>query len=525
MIAQRLMLTLALTLAAASVTPAARAQADRVDWPTYSGDYSGRRHSSLDQINSANVRDLRVEWVYQTRGNGNIQATPLVVDGVMYVTGPENLVYALDARTGRKIWTRERKLPENIPLCCGTVNRGVAVLGGRLFVATLDAHLLALDARTGNLLWDVVAADFRKGYTFTAAPLVLKDKVLIGVSGAEFGIRGFIDAYDARTGHRVWRFHTVPAKGEPGGETWEGDSWKTGGGSSWLPGTYDPELDLTFWGIGNPAPQLYGEDREGDNLYTNSVVALDPDTGRLRWHFQFTPHDVNDWDAIQIPVLLDAEVGGRSRKLLVQANRNGFLYVLDRTNGAFLRAGPFVEVNWTKGIGPDGRPVPPDSARRADAVCPGQYGGTNWESPTYDPATGLLYVTFYEQCFTFERKHERLREGEKWLGGIARPSPASEYLGGLRALDPRTGDRRWEFLYRGLATAGSLSTAGGLVFTGNFEGHALAFDAERGTVLWHVQTGAPVFGSPMTYMVDGRQHVALASGSSVFVFALPPAVP
>jgi alcohol dehydrogenase (cytochrome c) len=371
------------------------------NWLTYSGDYAGWRHSALEQIRTANVQHLAAQWVFQSDQKGKFETTPLVVDGVMYVTGQENLAYALDARTGRTIWRYRHPLPEKVLPCCGKVNRGFAALGDKVFLATLDAHVVALDAKTGNVVWDVAAADYSKGYVFTLAPLAVKDKIIVGVAGGEYGIRGFIDAYFAETGKRAWRFYTIPGPGEPGHETWEGDSWEHGGSPAWLTGTYDPELNLTYWGIGNPGPDAYGEEREGDNLYSDCVVALDADTGKLKWYFQFTPHDVHDWDATEIPVLLDMEFKGKPRKLLVQANRNAFYYVLDRTNGEFLHASAFARQTWAKEIGPDGRPVVlpgTDPTPDGNYVCPGVSGATNWMSPSYNPRTGLFYVATREQC-------------------------------------------------------------------------------------------------------------------------------
>ena len=327
------------------------------NWLTYSGGYAGWRHSGLGQINAANASRLGLQWTFQVGDLGQFETTPLVVDGILYGTGQSNRAFALDARTGRAIWRYQRNLPDKIQLCCGRVNRGFAILGDRLFMATLDAHLIALDSKTGSPVWDVTAADYRAGYTFTLAPLVVKNEVIVGVSGGEFGVRGFVDAYDAATGRRLWRFETVPAPGQSGHETWAGDSWKTGGAPAWLTGSFDPELNLLFWPTGNPAPNMYGKDRLGNNLYSNSMLALDPDTGKLKWFFQFTPHDVHDYDATQIPVLVDADWEGHPRKLLIQANRNGFLYVLDRTDGKFLSAAAMGRVTWAKAIGPDGEPI------------------------------------------------------------------------------------------------------------------------------------------------------------------------
>ena len=494
------------------------------NWLTYSGDYAGRRHSALDQIGTSNVGRLRPQWVFQSEEKGKFETTPLVVDGVMYVTGQENLAYALDARTGRTIWRYQHPWPEDVRLCCGTVNRGLAVLGDKVFLATLDAHVVALDAKTGNVVWDVVAADYRKGHSFTLAPLAVKDKIIVGVAGGEFGIRGFIDAYDAETGKRAWRFYAIPGPGEPGHETWEGDSWKTGGSPAWLTGTYDPELNLTYWGIGNPGPDLYGEEREGDNLYSNCVVALDADTGKLKWYFQFTPHDVHDWDATQIPILLDLEFKGKPRKLRVQANRNAFYYVLDRTNGEFLHASAFARQTWAKEIDANGRPaVLPGSGPTPEGnrVCPGLSGATNWMSPSYSPQTDLFYVAVREQCDLYFNSPQPFREGSVFFGSTYQPPDGEKNWGALRALDPRTGEMKWEFKYYSAPWAGTLSTAGGVVFAGDMEGYLFAVDAQTGKELWHFQTGAPIYSSPMTYSLDGTQYVVIPSGSGLFSFALP----
>ena len=498
------------------------------NWLTYSGDYTGQRHSGLEQIDTANVKHLAPQWIFQSEARGKFETTPLVIDGVMYVTAQDNLAYGLDARTGRMIWRYRHPLPEELPTCCGKVNRGFAALGDKLFMATLDAHVLALDAKTGNVVWDVEVADYRKGYAFTLAPLAVKDKIIVGIGGGEFGIRGFIDAYDAETGKRAWRFYTIPGPGEPGHETWEDDSWKTGGAPAWMTGTYDPELNLIYWGIGNPGPDLFGEEREGDNLYSDCVVALDADTGELKWYFQFTPHDVHDWDATEIPVLVDLEFQGKLRKLLIQANRNGFYYVLDRTNGEFLLATPFARQTWAKEIRPDGRPVVlPGSEPTPDGkyVCPGLSGATNWMSPSYNPQTGFLYVAVREQCDIYFSSEQPYREGVFFFGSAFQPAADEKQWGALRALDPRTGELKWEFKYFSAPWAGTLSTAGGLVFAGDMEGYILAVDAQTGTDLWHFQTGAPIVASPMTYLLDGKQHVAIPAGSTLITFALPDGIP
>ena len=503
------------------------AEKEPENWLTYSGDYTGKRYSRLQQIDTTNVQHLAAQWVFQTGAKGNFEATPLVFDNVMYLTGQDNVAYALDARTGRTLWRYRHSLPDGLSTCCGPVNRGLAVLGNKVFMATMDSHVVALDIKTGNVIWDVAAVDYHKGYTFTLAPLAVKDKILVGASGGEYGIRGFIDAYEAETGKRAWRFYTIPGPGEPGHETWEGDSWKTGGAPAWLTGTYDPELNLTYWGIGNPGPDAYGEERKGDNLYSDCVVALDADTGKLRWHYQFTPHDTHDWDATEIPVLLDLEFNGRPRKLLVQANRNGFYYILDRTNGEFLFAKPFGRVTWAKGIGADGRPIVvpgTEPTPEGNYVCPGVDGATNWMSPSYNPQTDLFYVATRERCGIFFNSPQPFREGILFFGSSYQPAADEKERGALRALDPRTGELKWEFKYYSAPWAGTLSTAGGLVFAADMEGYLMAFDARSGKKLWHFQTGAAMFASPMTYFLDGKQYIVIPSGSSLFAFALPDGV-
>ncbi|MGH8614819.1 MAG: PQQ-binding-like beta-propeller repeat protein [Gammaproteobacteria bacterium] len=417
----------------AGAAASARDLGATANWGTYSGDYSSTRYSRLDQVDTTNVGRLAMQWAFQT--GGALEATPLVLDGILYLAGASSTAYALDARTGRVIWHYRRNLPDKLPLCCGQDSRGLAVLSEKVYLGTLDAHLVALDAKTGSVLWDVEAAEFRKGYSFTVAPLIVKDKVVVGISGAEYGIRGFIDAYDAKTGRRAWRFHTIPGPGEPENDTWKGNSWEKGGGSAWVTGSYDPEVDLIYWGVGNPAPALYGDDRGGDNLYTDAVVALDSDTGELRWHYQFTPHDVHDWDAAQAIVLLDFEMDGAPRKLLAQANRNGFFYVLDRTNGAFLHAKPFAKVTWASEVRADGRPVVlpgTDPSPEGTYVCPGLGGATNWHSPSFHPATGLVYVTVMEECNTFYSSPTPYREGLLYIGSASLGVPKERGRGAVR---------------------------------------------------------------------------------------------
>ena len=369
-----------------------RAPAEPHNWLTYSGDLQGHRHSLLTQITPGNIRSLELAWAFQALSVEKFEATPLVIDGVLYTVQPPNDVVAIDAASGRIFWTYSYSPSMQARPCCGRLNRGLAILGDSLFMGTVDGRLLALDAKTGRERWNVVVAGARPeaGYSFTLAPLVVKDKIIAGPAGGEFGIRGFIAAFDPATGNELWRFYTIPGPGEKGHETWTGDSWRQGGGSIWTTGTYDPELNLTFWGTGNPAPVFTGDDRSGDNLYSNSLLALDPDTGALKWHFQFTPHDEFDYDATQVPVLAEIEYSGQRRKVVLLANRNGFFYVLDRTNGEFLFARPFSKVTWTTGLDAKGRPqnmVKPTS--QGTVVYPHLAGATNWYSPSFNPKTGL----------------------------------------------------------------------------------------------------------------------------------------
>lgn len=494
------------------------------NWLTYSGRYSSWRYSSLDQIKTTNVSQLSLQWAFQSAELGQFETTPLAVDGVLYGTGPNNRAFAIDARTGRAIWRYQRVLPPKVTACCGMVNRGFAILGNRLFMATLDAHVIALDTKTGNVVWDVVAADYRQGYSFTVAPLVVKNEVIVGVAGGEYGIRGFVDAYNANTGARLWRFDTVPGPGQPGHDTWSGDSWKTGGAPAWITGSYDPQLNLIYWPTGNPSPSNYGGDRLGDNLYSNSMLALDADTGTLKWHFQFTPHDLFDYDSTQVPVLVDADWQGKPRKLLVHANRNGFLYVLDRTDGKFLSANAFGKVTWAKGISEDGRPqLNPDAIPGAKGVrvCPSAIGLTNWFSPSYSPDTGLLYVTTTNQCDIFTGAPEPYRAGHDFIGSIYVPDPVERPTGAIKALDPLNGKQAWEFAYFSNPNGGVLSTAGGLVFGGDSDGNLIAIDAKTGRDLWHIQLGAGIYTTAITYQFEGRQYVVIPVGSTLFAFSLP----
>ena len=491
------------------------------NWLMYSGDYAGRRYSALDQVNAKNAASLVPKWAYQTMAGGKFETTPLVVDGVLYATGPDDRAFALDARSGRPFWQFQRALPADIRPCCGRVNRGFAILGDKVFLGTLDAHVMALDTKTGNVIWDVEAAAHTTGYSITLAPLVIKNLVLVGVSGGEYGIRGFIDAYDAATGARKWRFYTIPGPGEPGHETWEGDSWKIGGAPAWITGTYDPSTNTTFWTTGNPAPSNRGEGRAGDNLYSNSLLALDPDTGRLKWHFQFTKHDEHDYDATQVPVLVD----DGERHLIMQANRNGFFYVIDRAAGKLLSATPYGRVTWSDSKDASGIPVERKEASptlTGVPVCPGALGATNWFSPTYDPQTKLFYVSAREQCDIFSTAPQPYEAGHAFYGSAYFPNDdAQPFWGAVRAIDPSTSKVKWEFKHLSPSWSGVLSTAGGLVFTGDAEGNLMALDAATGKILWHFQCGASVYASPMTYAIDGKQYIAIAAGSTIFAFGLP----
>jgi len=495
------------------------------NWLTYSGGYQSWRYSKLDRISNSNAGTLALQWAFQSADLGQFETTPLEIDGVLYGTGQDNRAFALDARTGRAIWRYQRRLPDKVQACCGMVNRGFAALGEHLFMATLDGHVMSFDMKTGNVIWDVEAADYRQSYVFTVAPLVVKDKIIVGVAGGEYGVRGFVDAYYADSGKRAWRFYTVPGPGEPGHETWAGDSWKTGGAPAWITGSYDPELNLIYWPTGNPSPSNNGVERGGDNLYSNSMLALDADTGKLKWHYQFTPHDLHDYDSTQIPVLVDAPWQGQPRKLLLHANRNGFLYVLDRTNGMFLSAKPFFpRLNWAKEIGADGRPVVipgSDPTREGTRTCPGALGATNWFSPSYSPQTGLLYVAAAEECDVFTNAPQKYHEGHDFLGSVYVPASGEKAWGALRAFDPFTGEKKWEFKYFTPPNGGALSTAGGVVFAGDSDGNFVALDAHSGKDLWHIQLGAAIYSSPMTYALDGKQYVVIPAGGALFAFALP----
>jgi len=496
-------------------------KADPANWLTYSGSYDAQRHSLLKQIHTGNVRALVPQWIYHVPGGSRLESVPLVVNGVMYLSQP-NEVHALDARTGRLIWQYRRE-----PAIRRGPNRGVAVYNNRVYFTTPDAFLVALDARTGNFLWQSKIAEAKEGYWSPAAPLVVKGKVIAGVAPGDYGMNGFLDAYDVSTGERLWRWHAIPRPGEPGNDSWAGDSWKTGGGDTWLTGSYDPQLNLIYWGIGNPAPDFNGDLRKGDNLYTECVVALDANTGSMKWYFQFTPHDVADWDAVEIPVLVDAVFQGRPRKLLAQANRNGFYYLLDRTDGTFLLGTPFVQsVNWAKGLTPQGRPIlvpGVEPSLQGTKICPSTSGATNWMSPAYNPDTGLFYVAVLEGCGINTKSFERFRPGGfpfDATGYVESPEEPRQLY--VRALELTTGKLKWEFKQIGSRRygAGLLSTAGSLVFAGCDQGIFTALDANTGNPLWYFNTGQAITASPMTYTFKDRQYVAVEAGSDVLAFAL-----
>jgi alcohol dehydrogenase (cytochrome c) len=493
---------------------------EQQNWLTYWGDYGAIRFRNLKQIDTSNVRNLRAEWMYQTGLPGAFQTTPLVVDGIMYFTASRSSAYAVDARTGRELWHYRHQAG----VAGAGVNRGAAILGERMYMVTSDGSLIALDIKTGRLIWKTRIAPLKQGYYATIAPLAVKDKIIVGISGGEEGTRGFIDAYSADTGQRVWRFWTIPAKGEPGGDTWAADSWKRGGGPAWLTGTYDPKLNTLYWGIGNPGPDLYGEGRAGDNLYTSSLVALDADTGARKWHFQFVPHDLHDWDACLAPVLLDLKWKGRDRKLVVQANRNGFFYVLDRETGEFLFGTPFARQTWAKGLDAKGRPIRTpnsDPTPEGTRICPGPQGATNWMAPSYNPQTGLFYFAVMEKCATYFSSSAKYVEGRRYMGGAFTGGAAEEEWGLLKALDPLTGDTKWDFRYQRLPWGGTLTTAGGLVFAGDEDGYLMAFDAKTGKNLWRFNTGNRLASAPITYMAGKKQYIAMPSGSALMTFALP----
>jgi alcohol dehydrogenase (cytochrome c) len=496
------------------------------NWLSYNGDYTGRRFSSLEQINQTNVSQLRAAWVFHAPNSRDMEVTPVVVNGLMLVT-VANDVFALDAQTGRTVWHYSRPVSEGlIDDAAQHHSRGVGVWKSRIYAETDNAHLFCLDSRSGNLLWDVAYAEGNKNYGATSAPLVVKGKVIVGTSGGDDGVRGFVAAYDAASGKLAWRFWTIPGPGEPGSDSWPGELYKHGGGTTWMPGTYDPQLNTLYWGTSNPSPDFDGAVRPGDDLYTDCVLALDPDTGKLKWHFQFTPHDLYDYDATETPVLIDTVFRGTPRKLLVQANRNGFLYVLDRTDGKFLSAVRFVEkLNWAGGIDAQGRPIrtgvqPSESGTR---TCPGFTGATNWFSPSYDPASKLFFFVANEDCTIYLLKPENFKEGQTYYATGARRSTMDHGQKILLAYDLESDKPAWRYLQsgEGYSSAGTMTTAGNLLFFGDNAQSFEAVDPRSGKPLWHFNTGQSIHASPMSYAVLGKQYVAIAVGSDIFSFALP----
>ncbi len=524
------------------------ARSEPQNWLTYYGTYDGQRYSELDQITRDNVRRLSPAWVFQAGSVGmqsgsstySNEAAPIVVEGVMYVSGPDGKCWAMDAKTGAELWRYKHASPYDVSLCCGNVNRGVAVGHGKVYMATLNAHVVALDATTGERVWDTVAGDVRAGESRTVAPLLVKDMVIVGSSGGEFGTRGCLDAFDAHTGERRWRRYMIPKPGEPGSETWpaDGEAWQRGGGNCWVTPTYDPELELLYQGTGNPAPDFDGGVRPGDNLYTDSVVALDVNTGEIRWHYQFTPHDLWDYDSTMENLLFEGPDG---RKLLAHADKNGYFFVLDRTNGELVRVFPFVDrITWGE-ITPEGQvtaKVYPDEEGVPVHFWPGPAGGKEWTHMSYSRKTGLVYVPVQEVGATATRRRREFKESiPYWGAGVA--VDLEDYYGYVAAIDPNTGEEKWRWRNEYPMCASTLTTAGDVVFQGTPGGEFVALDADTGEKLWEFQCGSGHHSSPSTYSVDGRQYVVVptgwggwvegflpgllgnGAGDSIFVFALP----
>ena len=503
-----------------------RSVTSQTDWTSYNGGYAGSRYSTLTQINKGNISSLAPKWMFSLRNTNNLQVTPVVSEGVMYVSAA-NECYALDAGSGREIWHYQRARTKGlVGNAAGGVNRGVSIAGDRLFMVTDHAHIIALNKHTGALLWETEMADWHQNYNATGAPLPVGSLVVTGTSGGDEGVRGFVAAFDQASGKEVWRWWTTPKRGEPGSDTWQGKGLDHPAGTTWMTGTYDPALDTIYWTVGNPGPDLYGEDRLGDNLYTDSLVALDAKTGAKKWHFQFTPHDVWDYDAEETPALVDANWQGQPRKLVVQANRNGFFYVLDRTNGKFLFGTQYVKnVTWATGLDSSGRPmrVPNmEPTLEGKRVCPSLDGASNWYSTSWNPATNLYYVQTNDKCGVFTKVPLEWEAGKGFMGGSFAPAPEpAQRL--LRAIDITTGKAVWSLPQTGTVNSwgGVLSTAGGVVIFGEDSGALMAADAATGKALWSFQTNALWKASPMTYVFDNKQYVAVAAGSDIIAFGLP----
>ena len=507
-----------------------RAEREPHNWLWYSGTTFNQRHSPLTQITPDNVKNLELQWVWQARSLEKFEATTLAVDGILYTVQAPNDVVALDAVTGRVYWTFSYTPAAIARTCCGRVNRGVSMLGDRIYMGTIDAHLIALDARTGSLVWKQQVADVGESYAITHAPATIKDMVIVGTAGGDLGTRGRITAFDAKTGKERWRFYTVPGPGEPGNDSWSGDSWMKGGAAVWNSPAYDPETNLTFWGTGNPWPDWDGRQRLGDNLYSDSVVALDADTGTLRWHYQFTPHDEVDYDSTQVPILADISWEGKPRKVMLWANRNGLAYVIDRTDGQVLNAKPYVKVNWMDGFdkSKNWRPIRiPGMVPTAEGklMMPTVLGATNWQPASFSPRTGLLYVSAWENTSTVAVEGATPRGiGTNPLSQAhleRNTRTEQEGYGAVRALDPKTLELKWEFKMSDTTWAGVMTTASDLLFSGGKEGYFYALDARSGKLLWRVALGGQVNSGPMSYAVNGKQYIAINAGSALFTFALP----
>lgn len=513
----------------AGVTPdmlKAGVKADQ--WLMYGGGYTNHRHSPDKSLTPAAVKKMKVAWSFPTGTTGQFETSPVIYGGVMYVTTSYNRLFALDAKTGELLWRYDYKLPAGLKVCCGPVNRGVAISGDLVLMVTLDAHLMALDRRTGDVKWDIEIIPYKDGFSSTSAPLIVGDKVITGIAGGEYGVRGFFDAYEVATGKRLWRHYTVPVAGEPGAESWAGDSYKTGGAPTWTTGAYDVETDTLFWTTGNPSPDWNGDLRAGDNLYSNSILAVDPNTGARKWHYQFTPHDVWDFDGNSHIFLVDAEVDGKPVKAIAQPNRNGFFYVLDRSNGKFLFAKQYTkELNWAKGFDEAGRPIVDAAAKPQEKptmrVCPGNLGGLNgaW-SASYSPQTKMAYVPSVESCQNYAKGIVVSVKGIPLLGGMPNPIDVIQGKdhGVLSAIDVATGAIKWRYEDPDPMMGGAMTTAGGVVFSSTLSGHALALDAVTGKEVWRFRMGGAGRGQPVAYEADGKSFVAIPSGGWSAITAL-----
>jgi alcohol dehydrogenase (cytochrome c) len=500
------------------------------NWLMSGGNYQAWRFSTLKQINTGNVGTLKTAWIYQPAESGQQEASAVVVNGIMYITEAPSGVTALDAKYGTKIWSWSPKLPRVIYHVGSHLdNRGIAIFGNTIYVGTVDARLVALDAKTGAMKWDVHIADNKENYGINSAPLVINGKVIVGIGGGDGGARGFVDAYDAKTGQRLWRLYTIPAQGDPVAKTWGDDMTGLGGGGTWVTGSYDPSLNLLYWGTGNPAPSFNRAGRPGDDLYTCSLLAIDPDAGKMKWYFQFTPHDTHDWDSAQTPVLFDATVDHKQRKFVAMANRNGFYYVLDRATGKFAKGLPFVKVTWAKGLDENGRPVfngDPDPTPKGTLVYPAVMGGADWTAPAYSPLTKMFYVNAHELGAYFYSGQPRLNpNGPPGYGGGGQDALSGDQAyGALRALDSVTGKLMWQYRLLAPAWVSPLATAGSIVFAGTDEGNFFALDAEKGKLLWEFNLGGSgnVFRTnSITYAVNGKQYVLAVAGNDFVAFTLP----